>query len=61
MGALFVFEFILKAVLFALGILAWQGTRWAFIAFLVVLGIVMVADILLAIVFFARPQDKRHE
>ena len=52
MGAIFIFEFVLKAVMLALGILAWQGTKWAFVAFIILLAVVLLADIVLAVVFF---------
>ena len=52
MGAIFIFEFILKAVMLTLGVLAWHGMKWAFVAFVILLAVVLLADILLAVVFF---------
>lgn len=51
MTSFFLFEFLLKAVMLILGILAWQGMKWAFVAFLIVAGVVLVADIALAVIF----------
>ena len=57
MVILFVFEFILKAVLLALGLLAWHGLHWASVAFVVVLCVLGLFDLVMAIVMWKTDKD----
>ena len=50
MPLLLIIEALLKIVLFALGWAAVEGCRWAFIVFLVMLGLMIVFDIVMAFV-----------
>lgn len=47
--SIFILEIILKVVIIVLGVLAWQGMKWAFVVFLVVMGIVLMTDIALLV------------
>lgn len=47
--SIFILEIVLKVVIIVLGILAWLGMKWAFVVFLVVMGIVLMTDIVLLV------------
>lgn len=53
----FLFEFILKAVLLTLGLLAWQGARWAAITFVVLLCVIALFDFVAIFVFLSANHD----
>lgn len=57
MVILFVFEFILKAVLLALGLLAWHGLHWASVAFVVVLCVLGLFDLVMVFVMWIANKD----
>lgn len=57
MVLLFIFEFILKAVLLVLGLLAWHGLHWAAVTFVVVLCVLGVFDLVMAIVMWSADRD----
>lgn len=57
MVILFVFEFILKAVLLVLGLLAWHGLHWATVTFVVVLCVLGVFDLVMAFVMWSANRD----
>lgn len=57
MVLLFIFEFILKAVLLVLGLLAWQGLHWAAVTFVVVLCVLGLFDLVMAIVMWKTDKD----
>ena len=57
MVLLFIFEFILKAVLLVLGLLAWHGLHWAAVAFVVVLCVLGLFDLLMAFVMWSADRD----
>lgn len=46
---IFILEIVLKVVFIILGILVWKGMKWAFIVFLVVMGVVLMTDIALLV------------
>lgn len=57
MVLLFIFEFILKAVLLVLGILALHGAHWAAVTFVVVLCVLGVFDLVMALVMWSADKD----
>lgn len=62
MWLLLFFEAVLKAVLLVLGIMAVNGTHWAFVTFIVLLSVLILADVVIAIVAAKNGKDvKRWE
>ena len=59
MVILFLFEFILKAVLLVLGLLAFKGLHWAAVAFGVVLCVLGVFDLVMAIALWIANRERR--
>lgn len=57
MVILFVFEFILKAVLLTLGLLAWHGLHWASVSFVVVLCVLGLFDLVMVFVMWIANKD----
>jgi len=57
MPVLLIVEAILHTVLLILGVAAFRGCRWAFIVFLVMLGLMIVIDVLIAIVAIRNGKD----
>lgn len=49
MPILLIIEAVLKAVLIALGVAAVKGCHWAFVVFLIMLGLMIVFDVVLAV------------
>lgn len=57
MSRIFIFAMFVKALLLALGILAWYGHHWAFGLFLVVGIMTILTDILMAVVANSADKD----
>ena len=57
MAAIFLFELFINAVMGALGILAWKGQRWAFIAFIVMIILRALVDILGAVAIWTADKE----
>lgn len=55
--SIFILEIVLKVVIIVLGILAWLGMKWAFVVFLVVMGIVLMTDIVLVGNYFKEKSE----
>lgn len=57
MNAVFAYSVIVKAVMLALGILAWRGNGWAFALFVAVAAMAILFDILVALVASSADKD----
>ena len=61
MSRIFIFAMFVKALLLALGILAWHGCHWAFILFLGVGALSIITNILMAVVANSADKDIERE
>lgn len=61
MSRIFIFTMIVKAVLLALGILAWYGKHWAFGLFVVIAVMAILFDALMALVANSADKDIERE
>ena len=59
MPILLIIEAVLKAVLIALGVAAVKGCHWAYVVFLVMLGLMIAFDAVLAVVAIRAGKDVR--
>lgn len=52
-----IIEAVLKAVLLALGVAAVKGCHWAYVVFLVLLGLIIIVDVVLVVAAIRAGKD----
>lgn len=52
-----IIEAVLKAVLLALGVAAVKGCHWAYVVFLVLLGLMIIVDVVLVVAAIRAGKD----
>jgi len=57
MPILLIIEAVLKSVLLALGVAAVKGCHWAFIVFLVLMGLMIIVDVVLVVAAIRAGKD----
>jgi hypothetical protein len=57
MPILLIIEAVLKAVLLALGVAAVKGCHWAYVVFLVLLGLMIIVDVVLLVAAIRAGKD----
>lgn len=57
MPILLIIEAVLKTVLLALGVAAVKGCRWAYVVFLVLMGLMIIVDVVLLVAAIRAGKD----